>query len=36
MKSLEILAAEPLLDASYKGYPLTAPPCPTGALAQQG
>ena len=25
MKSLEILAAEPLLDASYKGYPLTAP-----------
>ena len=36
MKSLEILAAEPLLDASYKGYPLTAPPCRTGALAQQG
>jgi len=36
MKSLEILAAEPLLDASYKGYPLTAPPCRPGALAQQG
>lgn len=36
MKSLETLAAEPLLDASYKGYPLTAPPCRTGALAQQG
>ena len=27
---------EPLLDASYKGYPLGAPPCAVGAVGEQG
>ena len=27
---------EPLLDASYKGYPLGAPPCAAGAVGEQG